>query len=191
MVAAILKAAAKVLVSVGYDRASTKRIAREASISIGSLYQYFPGKEAVVAELMDRHIESVRGLLEKELLRLRGEDLQRTVRGVVAAFFRAQHVDPALRRVFIEQVPRIGKLNRLAEVESRVTDLARAYLQTRRHEIARTNLDLAAVVVVRTIAHLTYHALVDDAKSSETAWIEEITTLVCAYLGGGSSSTEE
>lgn len=50
-VEAILDATALVLVREGYDRASTKRVAGVAGVSIGSLYQYFPNKESLVAAL--------------------------------------------------------------------------------------------------------------------------------------------
>ena len=56
---ALLEATARVLVKEGYDRASTNRIAEVAGVSIGSLYQYFPNKEALVAAVIDRHTEQV------------------------------------------------------------------------------------------------------------------------------------
>ena len=43
----------------GYDRASTNRVAEEAGCSIGSLYQYFPSKEALVAAVVERHIQKI------------------------------------------------------------------------------------------------------------------------------------
>lgn len=46
-VTAILDAAARILTETGYATASTNRIAERAGVSIGSLYEYFPGKEAV------------------------------------------------------------------------------------------------------------------------------------------------
>src|SRR5580700_3154791 len=61
---AVLEATARVLVKVGYDRASTNRIAAEAGVSVGSLYQYFPSKEALVAALVDRHMTEMVGLFE-------------------------------------------------------------------------------------------------------------------------------
>ena len=50
-VQAILDATARILVREGFDKASTNRIAEVAGVSIGSLYQYFPSKEAIVAAL--------------------------------------------------------------------------------------------------------------------------------------------
>src|SRR5690348_2503051 len=56
---AILTATTRILVRDGFDHASTNRIAEAAGVSIGSLYQYFPSKEALVAALVERHIEEM------------------------------------------------------------------------------------------------------------------------------------
>jgi AcrR family transcriptional regulator len=68
---AILEGAARVLVREGYDRASTNRIAEVAGVNIGSLYQYFPNKDALVASLIDRHLEKVQRLVRGHLLTAR------------------------------------------------------------------------------------------------------------------------
>lgn len=49
---AVLEAAARILVEEGRSALTTNRIAERAGVSVGSLYQYFPGKEAIVAELI-------------------------------------------------------------------------------------------------------------------------------------------
>src|SRR5260370_3189 len=54
---ALLEATARILVKEGYDQASTNRIAEVAGVSIGSLYQYFPSKEALIAAVIDRHTQ--------------------------------------------------------------------------------------------------------------------------------------
>jgi AcrR family transcriptional regulator len=54
IVGVILDAAALVLVGEGYDRATTNRIAERAGVSIGSLYQYFPNRDALFGALHGR-----------------------------------------------------------------------------------------------------------------------------------------
>src|SRR5258708_40228727 len=54
---ALLEATARILVKEGYDQASTNRVAEVAGVSIGSLYQYFPSKEALIAAVIDRHTQ--------------------------------------------------------------------------------------------------------------------------------------
>src|ERR1700733_5846515 len=65
---AILVATARVLCATGYDRASTNRIALAAGVSVGSLYQYFPSKEALVAALVERHIDEMTSLVRTKLV---------------------------------------------------------------------------------------------------------------------------
>src|SRR6516225_3163389 len=67
---AILEATARILVKDGYDHASTNRVAEAAGVSIGSLYQYFPSKEALVAALIERHIEEMSQLVRDSMARL-------------------------------------------------------------------------------------------------------------------------
>ena len=59
----ILNAAARLIVSEGYEHVSTNAIAREAKTSIGSLYQFFPNKDAVYLALAERYVDDLSGLL--------------------------------------------------------------------------------------------------------------------------------
>ena len=57
---ALVEATARILMKEGYDKASTNKIAAVAGVSIGSLYQYFPSKEALVAAVIERHTHELR-----------------------------------------------------------------------------------------------------------------------------------
>src|ERR1041384_213374 len=110
-VEAIIKATARVLVDEGYDRASTNRIALAAGVSIGSLYQYFPSKEALVAALVENHLGRMRealdhGLLWQEPPGSRGARARLLVLGMMAAY----RIDPQLHHVLCQEVPKIGEL---------------------------------------------------------------------------------
>ena len=59
MVERILDAGRQVLIERGYDGATTNRIAEVAGISPGSLYQYFPNKDAIIAAIVDAHTDHV------------------------------------------------------------------------------------------------------------------------------------
>ena len=68
----------------GFDKASTNRIAEVAGVSVGSLYQYFPSKEALVAALVERHIEHMSEALQAEMATLADAPLALTVRRMLA-----------------------------------------------------------------------------------------------------------
>ena len=65
-VEAVLEAGARLLLTIGYDKASTNKIAEKAGISIGSLYEYFPGKEAIFAEIRRRQDHRYARLVQAE-----------------------------------------------------------------------------------------------------------------------------
>ena len=60
----------------GYDRASTNKIAEKAGVTIGSLYQYFPNKEALVAAVIDRHTQQIIGLTRDALVKVTMQPLE-------------------------------------------------------------------------------------------------------------------
>lgn len=59
----ILEAAARVLAKEGAEALTTNRIAEVAGVSVGSVYQYFPNKESIVAALVDRSVEGSRSVI--------------------------------------------------------------------------------------------------------------------------------
>jgi len=80
---ALLEATARVLVKEGYDRASTNRIADVAGVSIGSLYQYVPGKEALVAAVIDRHMHETMQLARDALIKVAMQPVEEATRALV------------------------------------------------------------------------------------------------------------
>src|SRR5689334_12776867 len=95
----ILDATARVLVQEGYDRASTNKIALRAGVSVGSLYQYFPSKEALVAALIDRHMEEMNGVFSERMTGLGEKPPEQLVRDVIEGMISAHKVEPKLHTV--------------------------------------------------------------------------------------------
>src|SRR5688572_33156597 len=97
-VGAIVDAAARVLVRGGYGAFTTNRVAAVAGVSVGSLYQYFPNKEALLAELKARHVAALERGLEAVLADVGDAPLADAVRRVVAANVAAHLLEPELHR---------------------------------------------------------------------------------------------
>ena len=112
-VTAILDAAARILTETGYATASTNRIAERAGVSIGSLYEYFPGKEAVFGELRRREAQKAYAEL---MTRSRPDDPRDAIRHLVSARLRWMRRNPALYAALETEVPR----HAIAEVESEI-----------------------------------------------------------------------
>src|SRR6187551_1284531 len=90
----ILEATTRVLKKQGFDGLSTNAVAAQAGVSIGSLYQYFPNKEALVAKLIDRHMEDMNAAIFAELTRVAVMPIAQAARAVVELTIRAHSVDP-------------------------------------------------------------------------------------------------
>jgi AcrR family transcriptional regulator len=186
-VAALLKATAHILVKEGYESASTNRIAEAAGVSIGSLYQYFPSKEALVAAVVDRHMQEMLQLLRAVVDGVREQPLEVATRELVRVMIDAHRVDPKLHRALVEQVPRVGRLENISAIDSEAYRLIRAYLEAHRDELRVPDLDLAAFVCVATVEALTHGAVVNrpDVLSDKAGvFTDEVTRLVVGYLRG-------
>jgi AcrR family transcriptional regulator len=180
---AILQATARVLVKVGYDRASTNRVAAAAGVSIGSLYQYFPSKEALVAALIEKHVADMTALISSALAESLQLPVDRAVRRLVEVMIEAHALDPALHKVLVEQTPRVGRLQQILDLETQLTALARAYLAERADQIRDVNLDVAAFVLVHSLEALTHAAVLTRPDLlGKPELVDEIAVLVVRYL---------
>jgi AcrR family transcriptional regulator len=183
---ALLEATARILIKEGYDRTSTNRIAEVAGVSIGSLYQYFPSKEALVAAVIDRHTQEISEVTRNALVKAAVYPIEVAAREFVSVAIDAHRVNPKLHGVLSEQIPRVG---RLENIEANVREgyaLVRGYLDAHRDEIDVADFDLAAFVLVTVVEALTHAAVLrrPDILSDEKAgrFVDEVTRLLLRYL---------
>jgi AcrR family transcriptional regulator len=185
MIETLLDATARVLTQDGYDRASTNRIAAAAGVSIGSLYQYFPNKEALVAALVERHAHEMLNMLRQAIAESAPHSLENSLRMMVRSMVDAHRVDPVLHRIFDEQVPRMGQLAEIEAVEREGFALVRGYLERHRDEIDVTDLDMATHICTTSVEALTHELIVrqpEPGNSEIARYVEEITRLILGYL---------
>ena len=183
---ALIEATARILVREGFDKASTNRVAEEAGVSVGSLYQYFPSKEALVAAVMKRHNQELMQIVRDALAEVAAYPMEQAARKLVTAAVNAHRIDPKLHRVLAEQIPRTGQLENALAFNRETYDLFRAYLESHRDELRSVDLGLAAFVCVTSIEALTHAAVLHHSEmlSDEAmeALINEATRLVVGYL---------
>jgi len=188
----LIEATARILVKEGFDKASTNRIAEVAGVSIGSLYQYFPGKEALVAAVIERHQQQIMQMVRSGLTQVWVQPLEQAMRTFVAIAVEAHRLDPHLHRVLAEQIPRVGKLEKLETFSRENFSLFRAYLEGTRDELGVDDLELASFVCVTTIEALTHNSVLHHSKvltaDRMEALIDEGARLVTGYLKGQGKS---
>ncbi|HEY0992283.1 MAG TPA: TetR/AcrR family transcriptional regulator [Kofleriaceae bacterium] len=180
----ILEATARVLVKRGFDGLTTNLVAEAAGVSIGSLYQYFPNKAALVGALIEKHVEDMSQLALSELTRVAQLPAREAIRSVVEAMIRAHAVQPELHRVLTEEVPRVGRMAKLREIERITHRMVAGLLATRKPELAIEDPDMAAFVLVSAIEAITYRAaLFAPELLRDPRLVDETCTRVRRYLG--------
>lgn len=180
---ALLEATAQVLLERGYERASTNAIARRAGVSIGSLYQYFAGKDMLVIELARRHYARLEATVHEALPRLGKVPPRAWIEQVLRALVAVQRATPELTQVFAQHIPRAGELRILDAFEARVEDaLARELGRVRAH-LRPDDLELAAQVVVRAVAGVLQATLRRSSAPALAPALEDaLVDLVLRYL---------
>lgn len=87
---AILQATLQVLVAVGKERLTTTRVAARAGVSVGTLYQYFPNKSALLQAALRRHMDHVRTAIENVCAERQGQSLLDMGTALIHAFLAAK-----------------------------------------------------------------------------------------------------
>lgn len=102
---AVLDAVTVVLKRHGPDAVTTNRITEAAGVSIGSLYQYFPDKQAIYRALHQRHVDEVSRAIEHALAEHASGPLGEFARALVEALADVHARDPELHQLVTALVP--------------------------------------------------------------------------------------
>ncbi|MGH7281000.1 MAG: TetR/AcrR family transcriptional regulator [Polyangiaceae bacterium] len=182
-VEAILAAAKRVLVLDGYEKTTTNRVADVAGVSIGSLYQYFPSKAALVSELIRRHMAKMLEVLSSTAASGETRTIEEASRTVIRAVFAAHRVNPKLHRVLIEQMPKLDTIENIDSFETQTQSLVENFLMSHHAELRPKNVKLAARVCLLAVRGTTLWTVMRAPDQLEdTAFIEELGDMVVRYL---------
>ena len=173
---AILLAAAHILKTEGFERATTNRIAERAGVSIGSLYQYFPNKQAVVAALRERHHDWFEGCVHAQMARLESLPLRDAVRAAVELVIALHAVDVPLHNALADH-----RFTPQDDVAFR--RLTQQKLEQNRDKLRPLDAEMASYVFIRTVEALVHGTAIDDPERlSDPVFAEEVTELLARYL---------
>lgn len=183
---ALVLATARVLADVGYAKASTNRIAKVAGVSVGSLYQYFPNKEALVAAVIDQHIDEMMVTFMTRLTELRDAPLADVVRGVISALVEAHCVNPLdgpIHKALFRELPPVGLSERMDRFERTAIVAVRTYLEARADDVGPADKELAAFLIVHVVQAAVLAVVIkDDGPAADAAYVDQVAAMVLGYL---------
>ncbi|MCH6163285.1 TetR/AcrR family transcriptional regulator [Streptomyces marispadix] len=179
----ILTAAAHVFAEHGYAAGTTNRIAERARISVGSLYQYFPNKDAILAELLVRHIDRGRWT-QADRLDLSAGTLEAMVRALVRDAIDNHRDDPQLLRIMIEEASFSPEVLETIERHGRLRVGQVRDLLARHPDVRVRDLDTAAELIVTTVEMNTHKLMADPRTIPVETFENELVDMVTRYLRG-------
>jgi AcrR family transcriptional regulator len=178
-VAVILEAAARILEERGLEGYNTNAVAERGGISVGSVYQYFPNKDALTLALIARFEDEILGAAQAAIAASEGKDLKTSLKLLIAGLLKAHDGRAQLNRILETEESRL----RAASTEpASVLDLRKlvgSLLARHAHELGPIDAALIDDLIVIT------RAMVDDAlqkELSQTSAQRRILRAVEGYL---------
>ena len=178
---AIFEATVDVLVREGEEHLTTNRIAERAGVSIGTLYQYYSTREAIVAGMMDRHRSETMASMERQLTRLRQSNpparlvLKEFVHMYVQTFAPA---DPQMRAV-MQLAWKLDNHVDLAHSQREAAERISMWLQQIDHPEVRAPNPALAFVLTRSLSGTVRAAMLEQSSLLDSAIFETELERVC------------
>ena len=182
-VTAILDATARILLESGFAAASTNAVAERAGVSVGSLYQYFPNKDALIAALHARHGDQMMRVIQRALMKAMDATLDDALAGLIEATVEAHRVDADLHRVLEQQLGGHDHDEMHDKYVGVMEERFVVLLARHRDEISVPDLKLAAFMLM-SASHALIHAVVLQRPRgiSLKGGTQEIIRMMKAYL---------
>jgi AcrR family transcriptional regulator len=181
-VEAVLDAVIRILKREGFSAVTTNRIAEVAGVSIGSVYQYFPDKQAIFVALHRRHIDQVDRIIQTKLVEHAAAPLDDLMRAMIEGMIEAHSSDPELYHLLATSVPH--RADGTSDFAVRLHGAFHLALASRSHELKpERDLDRLAFVVANQVESLSHAALFRRPPRLSLAGAKaEVLRAVLAYV---------
>jgi AcrR family transcriptional regulator len=190
LVAAILDAAVQVLAREGAHRFTTARVAEKAGVSVGSLYQHFPNKAAILFRLQSDEWRQTTTLLRSILEDVRKTPLER-LRIVVHAFIRSECDEAAVRVALGDAAPLYRDAPEAQEVKASADRTVEVFMQEALPTASEATRALAADLITTTLSAVGSQFSESPRTPAEIeAYSDAMADMFCAYLKGLESGRE-
>jgi AcrR family transcriptional regulator len=182
LVAAILEAAAQVLAKEGAPRFTTARVAERAGVSVGSIYQYFPNKAAILFRLQSDEWRRTSELLRVILENTSRPPLER-LRAVVHSFIRSECEEAAMRVALNDAAPLYRDAPEAREARASGDRTMQVFMREALPQASESTRGLAADLITTTLSKVGKHFSESPRNPADIeTYAQAMADMFCAYL---------
>jgi AcrR family transcriptional regulator len=179
---AILEATVQVLLNIGKERLTTTRVASRAGVSVGTLYQYFPNKSALLQAALKRHMDEITEAIEFVCKEQRGRTLRQMATALISAFLEAKMRD-AKTSVALYSVSSDVDGARIVQQMGIRSNKAIVRMLATASEPLTTDPQLVASMLQGAMVGVSRKMLESDAPEEQLDILRrELIFVACAYL---------
>ena len=182
LVADILDAALRVLGREGAQGFNTVRVAEEAGVSVGSLYQYFPNKEALLFRLQADEWNETWGIIDGILGDPSTPPVERLRRAAIT-FFRSEQAEAKLRLALDDAGAHFRSAPEARALSMKATQRTRALVDEALPEASPEQRIFAADFVFTSLSAIAEKATTQGRSDAEIeAWAETTAEMLCVFV---------
>ena len=188
-VKAILKATIQVLLRVGKESLTTTRVAARAGVSVGTLYQYFPNKSALLRAALQRHMDDIGSALQTVCREQTGSSLEKMATALVTSFLDAKMKDAKTSVALYSVSSDLDGARISREISLKANRAIVAMLATAKDELTR-DPEVVASMLQATMAGVSRRLLESASPERDFERLrDELVFLACVYLRACSKGT--
>lgn len=172
-VRAIVEAAARILAAAGPEQLDTNRIAELAGVSVGSLYQYFPNKESIVARLVELALRDDEAFVQDALAESEDRPVEERLRGLARGIVARQRAQLPLMQQLLPLVPAVQRDQLVRDTLARLRTVTRQFLVESGRLVPELGNDPERLEIALFCVTHSIHVLINTVTLEHPAWLDD------------------